>query len=95
MIGRTFEEDLLDDHVDDVRTADDGDVEESFGEGFEFDCVKITETLFEAFGLTNEAKRRSVELGLTSDGAQLTNTISHVAAGHSTTLMTSFKFSKD
>jgi hypothetical protein len=80
MIGRTFAEDLLD-HVDDVSMADDSDVEESFGEGFEFDCIKITETLFEAFGLTNEAKRRSVELRLTSDGAQLTNTISHVAAG--------------
>jgi hypothetical protein len=68
---------LLD--VDDRSTADDG--AESIGEGFEFDSIKITETLFKAFGLMNEAKRRPVELGLTSDGAQLTNTILHVAAG--------------
>lgn len=55
--------------------------DDTFGEGFEFDYVKVTRTLFEAFGLMDVAKQRPVELGLTSDGAQLTNTISHVAAG--------------
>jgi hypothetical protein len=55
--------------------------DDTFGEGFEFDYTKVTRTLFEAFGLMDVAKQRPVELGLTSDGAQLTNTISHVAAG--------------
>jgi hypothetical protein len=65
MIGRAFEDD------------DDAD----FGEGFEFDVIKTTATLFDAFGLMSDAKERSVELGLASDGAQLTHTISHVTAG--------------
>ena len=68
MIGRVYEE-------DDTTTDSD------FGEGFEFDVVKTTMTLFEAFGLMADAKHRSVELGLTSDGAQLTHTLSHVCAG--------------
>jgi ferredoxin-thioredoxin reductase catalytic subunit len=55
--------------------------DDTFSEGFEFDATKVTKTLFEAFGLMNVAKERPVELALTSDGAQLTNTISHVAAG--------------
>jgi hypothetical protein len=42
---------------------------------------RVTGMLFEAFGLIDEAKRRPVELALTYNGAQLTNTISHVAAG--------------
>jgi hypothetical protein len=71
MIGRTFRPDLQYDEMEDNIV----------GEGFEFDAVKVTETLFQAFGLMDEAKRRPVELGLASDGAQLTNTISHVAAG--------------
>jgi hypothetical protein len=50
-------------------------------DGFEFDAIKVTATLFEAFGLMSEAKKRPIELALTSDGAQLTNTLSHVAAG--------------
>ena len=65
MIGRTFE--------------DDGD--NDFGEGFEFDVIKTTRTLLEAFGLMSDAKERSLELSITSDGAQLTHTISHVMAG--------------
>jgi hypothetical protein len=68
MIGRAYEE---------AVTTNDAD----FGEGFEFDVVKTTMTLFEAFGLMTDAKHRSVELGLTSDGAQLTHTLSHVCAG--------------
>ena len=73
MIGRTFQ------GPDDTNhdENDDNDI----GEGFEFDAVKLTKTLFEAFGLLSVAKQRPVELGLASDGAQLTNTISHVAAG--------------
>jgi hypothetical protein len=78
MIGRTFEEPngLQEDVVDNHHGRDN-----EVGEGFEFDVVKVTETLFNAFGLMDEAKRRSVEVALASDGAQLTNTISHVAAG--------------
>ena len=55
--------------------------DDTFAKGFEFDVAKVTRTLFEAFGLMDIAKQRPVELVLTSDGAQLTNTISHVAAG--------------
>ena len=69
MIGRAYS--------DDVDTANDDD----FGEGFEFDIYKTTKTLFESFGLMDDAKHRPVEVGLTSDGAQLTNTLSHVTAG--------------
>jgi hypothetical protein len=73
MIGRTFQ---------DESQHHDEELEDNIvGEGFEFDAVKVTETLFRAFGLMDEAKRRPVELGLASDGAQLTNTVSHVAAG--------------
>lgn len=75
MIGQTFQRDSQNELNE---TEDDDD---PIGEGFEFDAVKVTETLFKAFGLIDEAKRRSVELGLTSDGAQLTNSLSHVAAG--------------
>ncbi|KAI2505590.1 hypothetical protein MHU86_8832 [Fragilaria crotonensis] len=71
MIGRSFCTDLQNDEIEDNVV----------GEGFEFDAIKVTETLFRAYGLMDEAKRRPVELGLASDGAQLTNTISHVAAG--------------
>lgn len=39
------------------------------------------ETLFYVFGLMDEAKHHPVELGLSSDGAQLMHMISHVAAG--------------
>jgi hypothetical protein len=60
-------------------TEDDGD--DDFGEGFDIDAVKPTLTLLDAFGLTGEAKRRPIELALTSDGAHLTNTLLHVAAG--------------
>jgi hypothetical protein len=69
MIGRAYS--------DDVDTANDDDC----GEGFEFDIYKMTKTLFESFGLMDDAKHRSVELGLASDGVQLTHTLSHVAAG--------------
>ncbi|KAI2511868.1 hypothetical protein MHU86_2600 [Fragilaria crotonensis] len=71
MIGQTFQ------GVDKNNLNDGNDI----GEGFEFDAIKVTKTLFEAFGLMEVAKRRAVDLALTSDGAQLTNTISHVAAG--------------
>ncbi|KAI2494593.1 hypothetical protein MHU86_19918 [Fragilaria crotonensis] len=74
MIGRMYQ-----DNEGQQGTSVDND--DTFGEGFEFDSIKVTHTLFEAFGLQNIAKQRPVELGLTSDGAQLTNTISHVAAG--------------
>ena len=74
MIGRMYQ----DDEEEQGSVVDNDD---TFGEGFEFDSIKVTQTLFEAFGLLNVAKQRPVELGLTSDGAQLTNTISHVAAG--------------
>ena len=80
MIGRTFEETDNGPH-EDVFDNHHGQDEDDVGEGFEFDVVKVTETLFNAFGLMDEAKRRSVEVALASDGAQLTNTISHVAAG--------------
>ena len=69
MIGRAYSDN------------DDNPNDEDFGEGFEFDIYKTTRTLFEAFGLMEDAKQRSVELGLASDGAQLTHTLSHVAAG--------------
>lgn len=71
MIGQTFQ-------GVDKNNLDDGN---DIGEGFEFDAIKVTKTLFEAFGLMEVAKRRAVDLALMSDGAQLTNTISHVAAG--------------
>lgn len=70
MIGQTFQ-------GVDKNNLDDGN---DIGEGFEFDAIKDTKTLFEAFGLMEVAKRRAVDLALMSDGAQLTNTISHVAA---------------
>jgi hypothetical protein len=57
------------------------DNDDAYAEGFEFDSIKVTQTLFEAFGLLDIAKQQPVELGLTLDGAQLTNTISHVAPG--------------
>jgi hypothetical protein len=60
---------------------DDDDDDSDVGEGFEFDTVKVTETLFRAYGLSDEAKRRSVELGISYDGAQLFNTVLHVAVG--------------
>ena len=72
MIGRAFE----------TSSPDEGNNSTvDFGEGFEFDVIKTVRTLFDAFGLTEDAKKRSVELGLTSDGAQLTHTITHVTAG--------------
>ena len=43
--------------------------------------MKDTATLFDAFGLTDVARSRPVDLALTADGAQLTNTLSHVTAG--------------
>lgn len=73
MIGQTFQ------GIDDENSNIDQD--NDIGEGFEFDAIKVTKTLFEAFGLMEVAKSRAVELALTSDGAQLTNSISHVAAG--------------
>ena len=73
MIGRNFGDDSNNDNHPDNAP--------NFGEGFEFDVIKTTGTLFEAFGLMADAKRRSVELSLASDGAQLTHTISHVTAG--------------
>ena len=78
MIGRTFQEESTPEPEPSLMTDEDNSI---VGEGFEFDTVKVTETLFRAFGLMDEAKQRSVELGLASDGAQLTNTVSHVAAG--------------
>ena len=71
MIGRTF------DNEDD----DDDDPSTEFGEGFEFDVVKRTKTLLESFGLMADVKHRPVELGLSSDGAQLMHTLSHVTTG--------------
>lgn len=75
MIGRTFQND------ESGFPANESDGDSDIGEGFEFDPIKVTRTLFEAFGLADVSKTRRVELGLASDGAQLTNTISHVAAG--------------
>jgi hypothetical protein len=72
MIGRTFTNDL---------DGDDDDDAENIGEGFEFDAVKMTATLFKAFGIMDDARHRPVYLAQTSDGAQLMHTISHVAAG--------------
>ena len=74
MIGKTFDNEDDDDD-------DDDDPSTEFGEGFEFDVVKTTKTLLESFGLMADAKHRPVELGLSSDGAQLTHTLSHVTAG--------------
>jgi hypothetical protein len=65
MIGRTF---------DSNATGD-------FGEGIQFEVVKTLRTLLVSHGLLTQAKERSVELALTSDGAQLTHTISHIMAG--------------
>jgi len=70
MIGRTFE-----------SSNSTGNDNTDFREGFEFDVIVTTSTLFKAFGLMDDAKERSVELDLASDGAKLTHTISHVAAG--------------
>ena len=56
-----------------VEFRDNNDVNDNdsdIGEGFEFDAVKVTATLFDAFGLTDVARTRPVELALTSDGAQ-------------------------
>lgn len=78
---RMIERATFTDQEGDEQFEDESGEDDTFGEGFEFDATKVTKTLFEAFGLMNVAKRRPVELGLTSDGAQLTNTISHVAAG--------------
>lgn len=78
MIGRT-------DQQDGAGNLDDGDgadeEEDTFAEGFEFDPLKFTHLLLKSFGVLGVAKERQVELSLTSDGAQLTNTISQVAAG--------------
>jgi hypothetical protein len=76
MIGSTFDIDL--EKEPSMRTKDDNSI---VGEGFELDTEKVTEMLFRAFGLMDETKQYSVKLGLASDGAQLTNTVSHVAAG--------------
>ena len=83
MIGRTFQNNNQQHHGGDGEGegSDDDNTTILVGEGFEFDAAMVTKTLFKAFGLMDEAKRRSVELGLASDGAQLTNTVSHVAAG--------------
>ena len=70
MIGRGF--------------RDNSDAEDNGGDigaGFEFDAVRVTGTLFDAFGLTTVAKQQSVDLALTSDGAHLTFTLSYVKAG--------------
>jgi hypothetical protein len=53
----------------------------NFGEGFQFDACTTTKTIFDSFGLTEEAKNRPVELALTSNGAQLTHTLSHLCTG--------------
>ena len=72
MIGRIFNND----------SGDDADYDYTFVEGFEFGAIKATTTLFDAFGLTDETKWCSVELGLACDGAKLTQEhISHVAVG--------------
>jgi hypothetical protein len=55
--------------------------DETFEEGFEFDFTLLTRTLLESFGIMDVAKQRPIDLSLTSDGAQLTNTVSHVTAG--------------
>ena len=55
--------------------------DETFQEGFEFDFTMLTKTLLESFGIMDVAKQRPIDLSLTSDGAQLTNTVSHVTAG--------------
>lgn len=75
MIGRNFGD------GNSSSSAENNHAAPNFGEGFEFDVIKTTRTLFDAFGLMADAKRRSVELSLASDGAQLTHTISHVTAG--------------
>ena len=55
--------------------------DETFQEGFEFDFTMLTRTLLVSFGLWHVAKQRPIDLSLTSDGAQLINTVSHVTAG--------------
>lgn len=81
MIGSSFQDEETHARGQSSETTEDDDNNSVVGEGFEFDTVKVTDTLFRAYGLIDEAKQRSVELGLASDGAQLTNTVSHVAAG--------------
>ena len=75
MIGRAFEQDD-NQHEDEGMLDDEDDV---LGEGFEFDTVTTTETLFKSWGIVDEAKRRPIELGLASDGAQLTNNLAHTS----------------
>jgi len=79
MIGKAFDE--HDTCVVDGNVSQNDNTCNDFGEGFEFDSIKMTKVLLDAFHLTEAAKDRSIELGIASDGAQLTNTISHVAAG--------------
>ena len=71
MIGRTFQNSNQQHHEGDGEEEglDDDNTTILVGEGFEFDAAMVTKTLFKAFGLMDEAKRRSVELGLASDGA--------------------------
>jgi hypothetical protein len=73
MIGRTFDSS--------TENSNSNAPISDFGEGIEFDVVKTVRTPFEAFGVMTDAKERRVELALTCDGAQLTQTISHVMAG--------------
>ena len=42
--------------------------------------VQTVRNIFQAFGVISDVEDRSVELALTSNGAQLTHTISHVMA---------------
>jgi hypothetical protein len=80
MIGKTFREDGESPEAN--NSSNNSDSEDSdIGEGFEFDEKALTKTLFDAYGLLKVAKSRPVDLGLASDGAKLTNSISHVTAG--------------
>ena len=52
------------------------------GECVDFvDIVDITINFFHAFGLSETAKIRAIDMALTLDGAQLTNKLSFVMAG--------------
>ena len=80
MVGGTFR-DEEGESSNTQQINEHGDSNSDIGEGFQFEETIMTKTLFDSLGLTEVAKTRPVELALTSDGAQLTNNITHVSAG--------------
>jgi len=52
------------------------------GDGFEFsNYAEVLKMVFDAYGLSDLAKTRSIEIAVTLDGAKLDNKVSHVTAG--------------